>query len=378
MEGSSKNTILIVDDESSNVLYLNRILNADYEIIAAKDGVRGIELANEYLPDLILLDIVMPEMDGYEILSLLKNAEKTREIPVIFITGLTGDVNETKGLALGADDYISKPFNDEIVRLRIRNQIKIIRQMHTIIAKELAEYKSRAKLDFLSRMSHEMRTPMNAIMGMTSVAQMEDDVDAIHSRLKVIDNSSRDMMRLIDSMLDVAEINDDKATLSCSDFNVKSMLQKVLGQINEQRLHKEQKLSVDIDASVPVSVYGDEKRLSQALGNVISNAVKFTGEQGHIQLKISTPEHDGETITLQFEVIDNGIGISKEQQEKIFLLFEQVDESQNRHFEGFGYGLFTTKYIVELMGGQIRVESEPGKGSTFVITVNVQAARSSE
>ena len=374
MEGLSKNTILIVDDESSNILYLNRILNADYEIITAKDGAKAIELANEYLPDLILLDIVMPEMDGYEILSLLKNEEKTREIPVIFITGLTGDVNETKGLALGADDYISKPFNDEIVRLRVRNQIKIIKQMRTIIEKELAEYKNRAKLDFLSRMSHEMRTPMNAILGMTNLAQMEDDADVIQSQLKVIENSSRDMMRLIDGMLDVAEINDDKATLSCSEFNVKAMLQKVLGQINEQRLHKEQKLSVDIDASVPVSVYGDAERLSQALYNVVSNAVKFTDEKGHIQLIISAPEHNDETITLQFEVIDNGIGISKEQQEKVFLLFEQADESENRRFEGFGYGLFMTKQIVDLMGGRIWVDSELGKGAKFVITVKVQAA----
>jgi len=374
VEGSSKNTILIVDDESSNILYLNRILNADYEIITAKDGAKAIELANEYLPDLILLDIVMPEMDGYEILSLLKNEEKTREIPVIFITGLTGDVNETKGLALGADDYISKPFNDEIVRLRVRNQIKIIKQMRTIIEKELAEYKNRAKLDFLSRMSHEMRTPMNAILGMTNLAQMEDDADVIQSQLKVIENSSRDMMRLIDGMLDVAEINDDKATLSCSEFNVKAMLQKVLGQINEKRLQKEQKLSVDIDASVPVSVYGDAERLSQALYNVVSNAVKFTDEKGHIQLIISAPEHNDETITLQFEVIDNGIGISKEQQEKVFLLFEQADESENRRFEGFGYGLFMTKQIVDLMGGRIWVDSELGKGAKFVITVKVQAA----
>jgi len=373
MEGSSKSSILIVDDERTNILYLNRILSADYEIFTAKDGAKGIELANEYLPDLILLDIVMPGMDGYEILSLLKTEEKTKAIPIIFITGLTGDENETKGLALGADDYISKPFNDEIVRLRVRNQIKIIKQMRTIIAKELAEYKSRTKAEFLSRMSHEMRTPMNAIMGMTNVAQMEDDVDVIQGHLKVIEKSSRDMLCLIDGMLDIAEINDEKTTLSCADFNVRVMVREVLGQTNDMKRKKKQTLSVDIDTSVPEFVNGDMKRLSQVLNNVISNAVKFTGEQGHIQLKISTLENNGETVTLQFEVIDNGIGISEEQQERIFFLFEQADESKNRNFEGFGSGLFITKHIVELMGGQIRVESELEKGAQFIITVKVKA-----
>jgi signal transduction histidine kinase len=183
------------------------------------------------------------------------------------------------------------------------------------------------------------------------------------------------MLCLIDGMLDIAEINDDKTTLSCSDFNVRVMVREVLGQINDKKRQKKQTLSVDIDTSVPELVYGDAKRLSQVLNNLISNAIKFTGEQGHIQLKISTPEHNGESVTLQFEVVDNGIGISKEQQEKIFLLFEQADESKSRNFEGFGSGLFITKHIVELMGGQIWVESELGKGAKFVITVKVKATQ---
>ena len=308
MEDSSKSSILIIDDERTNILYLNRILSADYEIFTARDGQKGIELANEYLPDLILLDIVMPGMDGYEVLALLKNAEKTKAVPVIFITGLTGDENETKGLALGADDYISKPFNDEIVRLRVRNQIKIIKQMRTIIIQELAEYKSRTKAEFLSRMSHEMRTPMNAVMGMTNLAQTEDDINVIQGHLKIIESSSREMMRLIDSMLDIAEINDDITAPSCSDFNIRIMVRKVLEQINEKKRQKKQTLSVDINTDVPEFVYGDAKRFCQALGNLISNAIIFTCEQGHLQLKITAPDHNDETVTLQFEVIDNVTG----------------------------------------------------------------------
>jgi len=203
MDNKVRSRILIVDDEKTNILYLNRILSVDYEIYTAKDGQKGIQLANQYLPDLILLDIVMSGMDGYEILSVLKDSEKTKAIPVIFITGLSGDDEETKGLALGADDYIVKPFRDEIVRLRVRNQLKIAEQMKIIIAKELAEYKIRTKAEFLSRISHDMRTPMNAIIGITNVAQIEDNVSVMQDHLKAIESSSRDMLCLIDSMLDV-------------------------------------------------------------------------------------------------------------------------------------------------------------------------------
>ena len=125
MEVLAKKSILIVDDEKSNIFYLNKVLSDDYEIFSAMDGMKGIERANEFLPDLILLDIVMQGMNGYEVLSKLKESEKTKDIPVIFITGLTGSEDETRGLALGAGDYISKPFNDQVVRLRVRNQISI-------------------------------------------------------------------------------------------------------------------------------------------------------------------------------------------------------------------------------------------------------------
>ncbi|MCL2741923.1 MAG: response regulator [Oscillospiraceae bacterium] len=374
MDGTPRGTILIIDDEKTNILYLNRILSADYEILSAKDGAKGIELANEYRPDLILLDIVMPEMDGYETLSELKGGEATKAIPVIFITGLTGDENETKGLALGADDYISKPFNEEVVRLRVRNQIKILRQMRAIIDGELAEHKSRAKADFLSRMSHEMRTPMNAIMGMTALARMEADEEALQGHLRTIEGSSRDMLCLIDNMLDISDMSGDKATLSYSDFNVRAMVRGVLDENDGRKREKMQTLSVDVDPSVPDAVNGDARRLRQVLGNLVSNAVKFTGERGRIQIKVKAPESGGGEVTLRFEVIDDGIGIEAGQTERIFQLFERAEGGHGKDFEGIGSGLFITKHIVGMMGGSIEVESEPGKGSRFAATVRLREA----
>jgi CheY-like chemotaxis protein len=132
MEQPVRNSILLVDDETANLLVLNHILGADYTLYTARDGLGAIKRAAEYPPDLILLDILMPGMDGYEVLSALKKAEKTRDIPVIFITGLRGSDDEEKGLLLGADDYISKPFNNTIVQSRVRNQIRIVNQMRII------------------------------------------------------------------------------------------------------------------------------------------------------------------------------------------------------------------------------------------------------
>ena len=211
MDNSIRNSVLIVDDEKSNILYLNSILSADYEIYTAKDGPRALELANEFVPDLILLDIIMPDMDGYEIIKALKSSDATKDIPVIFVTGLSGSAEESKGLILGAEDYIAKPFNDEIVRLRVRNQIKIVNQMRAIIEQELAEHKLRIKTQFLSRINHEMLTPMNAIIGLTNVAQMEDDIDAIQGYLDTIESSSKDLLNLIQNVLELDE-DEEKPT----------------------------------------------------------------------------------------------------------------------------------------------------------------------
>jgi len=374
MDGLVKNSILIVDDEKANILYLNSILGSEYKIYTAKDGLKGIKRANDYTPDLILLDIIMPDMDGYEVLTKLKTSDKTKNIPIIFITGLSGYDDEVKGLIHGADDYIGKPFNDEVVKLRVRNQIKIVNQMRTIVEKERIEAAGRAKAEFLSRMSHEMRTPMNVIMGMTTLARYEDNLETVKNHLKSIDIASHDLLHLIDNVLDVSNIKDSMMALSCSDFDVRTMVRDVLGQADEKIKQKNQELSIEIDHQVPQVVFGDKKRISQVFSHLLSNAVKFTEDKGSIQLGVSAPKYENETVTLQFVVADSGIGISKEQQKNLFILFEPVDGGIDRQFDGVGSGLFIAKHIVEMMDGQIGVESTVGKGSKFVFTVKVKVS----
>ncbi|MDR2571025.1 MAG: response regulator [Oscillospiraceae bacterium] len=207
MENTEKNSILILDDDNLVITMLTQILSPEYNVFAMKFGRRALETAEKSMPDVILLDIVMPEMDGYEVLAELKRSEKTRNIPVIFITGLSEVEDETKGLTLGAADYITKPFSAEIVRLRVHNQIKIIRQMRLIIDKELSEKVNQAQMEFMLNMSHEMLTPMNAIIDMTQTARKNENPGGTTNCLNEIDVASRYLQGLMYELLGMTKIS---------------------------------------------------------------------------------------------------------------------------------------------------------------------------
>ena len=367
-----KNSVLIVDDENSNIMALTDILGCDYTVYAAKNGQKAVEAAEKYLPDVILLDIIMPEMDGYAVIAALKNSDNIKNIPVIFITGLSNADDEEKGLSLGAADYIGKPFSPAIVRLRVQNQIKIINQTRLIIEKETAEKSSRTRSEFLSRMSHEMRTPMNAIMGMTALAKNAASNEKRDDMLDKINNASGQLLQLIDDVLDMSDIEDNKLRLSCSEFSFAGLMRDILNKVSPDIRKKQQSLTTGIDPSIPYTLISDEKRLTQVILNLLSNAVKFTAEQGLIQINAFVRAVEEETLTMQIEVIDTGIGISQEQREKIFIPFEQADGGIDRKFGGTGLGLAISKHIVTMMGGMIWVESEPGKGSKFAFTIKAQ------
>ena len=201
MNKPEKYSILIIDDEKSNIIELADILDADYDILAVRDSREALNIAERKMPDVILLDIVMPEMDGHAVIAALKNSEKTKNIPVIFITGLSETDDEKKGLSLGAADYITKPFSSEIVRLRVQNQIKMQNQMRLLIEKELAEKNGHDRMEFLLNMNHEMLTPMNVIMGMVQIAKMEKHSEKTTDCLNEIDAASRDLLKLINDLL---------------------------------------------------------------------------------------------------------------------------------------------------------------------------------
>jgi|GEM_PF-4339343 len=237
---------------------------------------------------------------------------------------------------------------------------------------EAAQQASMAKSDFLSNMSHEIRTPMNAIIGMTAIAKNAHELSRKDYCLKKIEVASAHLLNVINDILDMSKIEAKKFELSMESFVFERVLQRVANVIGFRVDEKHQNFTVHIDKDIPLRLIGDDQRLSQVITNLMSNAVKFTPEGGSIQLNARLAGERAGICTVEIEVKDTGIGISEEQQKKLFSSFVQAESSTTRKYGGTGLGLAISKHIVEMMGGKIRVESEPGKGSTFAFTIQAQ------
>jgi PAS domain S-box-containing protein len=237
-----------------------------------------------------------------------------------------------------------------------------------IQARKEAETANASKSIFLSNMSHEMRTPMNAIIGMTAIAKSSFDVERKDYCLLKIEDASTHLLGVINDILDMSKIEANKFELSFDEFNFEKMLQKTVNVINFRVDEKQQNFTVHIDRDIPHTVIGDDQRLAQVIANLLSNAVKFTPEYGSVRLAAYLEKEEDKICTLKIEVSDTGIGISEEQQSRLFTSFEQAESRTSRKFGGTGLGLAISKRIVELMGGRIWIESELGKGSTFIFT----------
>ena len=228
------------------------------------------------------------------------------------------------------------------------------------------------KANFLARMSHEMRTPLNAIIGMCTIAQTTNDIKKMGSCLNKINEASLHLLGMINDVLDMAKIESGKLKLSNAEFAFRHMLKKTIGTKKFTLDAKKQELILDFDPDLPETIVADEQRLAQVLDNLLYNAIKFTHPEGNITLSVKKIKEDDLNCTLGFTVSDTGIGISEEGLKIIFSQFEQVDGGLTRKYAGTGMGLTISANIVRLMGGEIRVSSELGKGSSFSFEISVE------
>jgi PAS domain S-box-containing protein len=240
-----------------------------------------------------------------------------------------------------------------------------------VVARDKAQAAAIAKSAFLANMSHEIRTPMNAIIGLTHLMRREKATPQISERLTRVADAANHLMEIINDILDLSKIESGKLVLEEIDFSLDALLSRACALVSEPAREKGLELLIDTD-DLPRMLRGDGTRLSQALVNLLSNAVKFT-ERGSISLVARLLESRGSEVFVRFEVRDTGIGLEPQQIERIFSPFEQADTSTTRRFGGTGLGLGITRHLARLMGGDAGAESEPGVGSTFWITVKLQA-----
>jgi signal transduction histidine kinase len=224
-----------------------------------------------------------------------------------------------------------------------------------------------AKSQFLSTMSHEMRTPLNAIIGMTSLARGSTDIKRKDYCLDKIESASGSLLAVINDVLDMSKIEANKFEIDSSEFSFEKALQRAVNVITSRVQEKRQRFSVSLAKDIPRLLIGDEQRLVQVITNLLSNAVKFTPDRGTIRLEASLQKEDADTggCLIRVSIADTGVGITAQQMPRLFTSFQQADSSISRRFGGTGLGLVISKRIVELMGGHIQVSSQPGKGSTF-------------
>jgi signal transduction histidine kinase/CheY-like chemotaxis protein/HPt (histidine-containing phosphotransfer) domain-containing protein len=266
------------------------------------------------------------------------------------------------------------PDGSEVVCTALEITQQVLLEEKCKAAEASAENANRAKSEFLSRMSHEIRTPMNTIIGMTRIGKSVNDLEKAKYCFGKIDGASAQLLNIVNDILDISKLESDKFELSVGLFKLAKVIDKVRTDMLLLTAPKNQLLTIRVDDSIPAELIGDDVRLLQVLTNLLSNAVKFSENNSAIRLTIKKVRQQQQDVTLQFAVEDQGCGMSKEQQSKLFLPFEQVDGSISRRYGGTGLGLAICKKIVGLMHGEILVQSEAGKGSTFIFTANLKVA----
>jgi PAS domain S-box-containing protein len=501
--------VLMVDDTPANIDVLRKVLSIEgYRLSFANSGEKALKIVERAIPDLILLDVMMPGMDGFETCRHLKADEKTQDIPIIFITAKTDMEDLVEGFKAGAVDYITKPFRQEEVCMRVRThlQTRILmtqresllqniqaneerfrllsnwspvgifqmdnegkltytnRKWHEILgvtdtqilegewlntsvheedrplvqqtwqnslqskegytlkfrlstasgarwvhvqttplflgnqelngfigtiedisefklneqqmrnAKESAEAIAKAKAEFLSGMTHELRTPLNAIIGYSEMLSEDVSGEGYGEDLEKITSASKYLLNLINNVLDLSKVEANRMTLYLEEFNIPLLVKEVVSTI--QPLVKKNNNTLDVELLQKTqTMYADATKVRQILYNLLSNACKFTKE-GTIRLRVQTVQQEA-IETIEFSVIDTGIGLTEEQLERLFQKYAQADASIARDYGGTGLGLVLTQQFCNMMGGSVHVNSKHGTGSEFSIRLPRQVVKES-
>ncbi|MBN2891436.1 MAG: hybrid sensor histidine kinase/response regulator [Bacteroidales bacterium] len=365
-------TILIVDDIPQNLKIVGTILTEnDYKTFASLSGKQALEIVSERQIDLILLDISMPEMDGFEVCKVLKDNPLTRDIPVIFLTARTQIEDVVKGFDIGGVDYITKPFNMQELLKRVENHLYILKQKQ-LIKRQNEELKELnvSKSKFLSIISHDLRNPFSAILMFAELLlENNNEIDNLKKDdvIKNIKNGTENVMKLLEDLLKWSKSQMHNLQLVPNEEFLKPLVRDVISILKEPAQNKKIKVIENIDDEI--SFYADVDSITTVVRNLLSNSIKFSNKEG--QIIISAKDIDDNFI--EVSVTDDGIGIAEEKLGDLFRIDKKVVTLDTNNEKGAGLGLILCKEFVEKNGGKIMVKSEIGKGSTFSFTIPKKA-----